>query len=612
MSTAFEPRPAEGLNYPNLAALFAARVRRTPHAPGLRYKAGSTWTSLTWTQWWDAAREIAAGLVHECGLQAGQTVAICSPTRLEWVIADLAIAMAGAISVPIYPSLTEENARYILDDSGCAVLLADAARRVPADHDVRSVLFEGEGPTSWAALRAAGREALASAELGVELDRRREALGLEDTATHVYTSGTTGVPKGVVLTHRNLVYEAWAIKNVVPVDGTDEQLLVLPLAHIFARHLVWGAVEQGAVTAIGEGEAQIAANLLEVAPTFMGAVPRMYEKAYGRVLREIVGRSMIIRRGFDLSMEVGRRVSAYRQRGQEPPASLQLRAAVAEKLFFSRVRQMFGGRLRFFVCGGAPLNQEIAEFFHACGILILEGYGLSETSGAINVNRPDRFRFGTVGPSMPGCEVRIAADGEILVRGHNVMKRYHGLPEETAEAFDDDGWLKTGDVGELRDGFLRITERKKDLFKTGGGKYIAPRMLEGRLRVGEGIGQVMVYGEGRPYVVALIALDPEPLLARSEREGLGCRTYEDLAAHPRVRQLVQEHVDSVNASLARYETVKRVFIAPAPLTLEAGELTPTRKVRRATVLARYGEDLDALYDGSDLHEAKRSRANSVA
>jgi long-chain acyl-CoA synthetase len=288
---------------------------------------------------------------------------------------------------------------------------------------------------------------------------------------------------------------------------------------------------------------------------------------------------------------------------------LLLRATVADKLFFSRVKDMYGGRMRFFVCGGAALNQEIAEFFHACGMLILEGYGLSETTGATNVNRPDRFRFGTVGPSMPGCEIRIAEDGEVLIRGHNVMARYHGDPEGTAEVFDAEGWFKTGDVGELRDGFLRITERKKDLFKTGSGKYIAPRMLEGRLRVGEGIGHVLVYGEGKPYVVALIELDAGPLLEMSEREGLGCRTYEDLAAHPRVRQLVQQHVDAVNGSVARYETVKRVFIAPAPLSLEAGELTPTRKVRRAEVVRRYRDALEGLYEGAEL--PRRSRRDSV-
>ncbi len=609
MSTRFEPRPAEGLNHPNLVALFAARLERSPNGPALRHKVSAAWKTVTWSQWWAQSREIAAGLIERCELPAGGAVAICSPTRLEWIVADLAIAMAGGISVPIYPSLTASNVEYILRDSACAVVMADKARRIPAGAHGRRVVFDAstEDGHTWEELRLAGRKALEDPEIAAELDARAAALGLEDSATHVYTSGTTGIPKGVVLTHRNLVYEAWAIKNVVPVDETDEQLLVLPLAHIFARHMVWGAVEQGAVTAIGEGEAQLVANMIEVAPTFMGAVPRMYEKAYARVMREIVGRSAVIQRGFDMCMEVGRRVSAYRQRGQEPPASVQLRAAVAEKLFFGRVQQLFGGRMRFFVCGGAPLNQEIAEFFHACGLLILEGYGLSETTGATNVNRPDRFRFGTVGPSMPGCEVRIAQDGEVLVRGHNVMKRYHGLPDETAAAFDDEGWLRTGDVGELKDGFLRITERKKDLFKTGGGKYIAPRMLEGRLRVCEGIGHALIYGEGKPYVVALVALDPAPLLERSEREGLGCRTYEDLAAHPRVRQMIQEHVDTVNASVARYESIKRVIIAPTPFSLEAGEITPTRKLRRSTVVDKYCEQLEALYDADALPRAASGR-----
>ncbi len=610
MSTQFEPRPAEGINYPNAVLLFAARVRRSPHGPALRHKSAAAWKTLTWSQWWDEARAIAAGLVSECALPRGGAVAICSPTRVEWIIADLAIAMAGGISVPIYPSLTAENVDYILRDSACAVMIADQSRRVPAGSSAQVVVLEDDATAarSWSQLREAGARALKDGAVAAELDARSDALGLEDPMTHVYTSGTTGVPKGVVLTHRNLVYEAWAIKNVVPVDETDEQLLVLPLAHIFARHLVWGAVEQGAVTAVGEGEAQLAANMLEVAPTFMGAVPRMYEKAYARVMREIVGRSAMVQRGFEMSMDIGRRVSAYRQRGQEPPASVALRAAVAERLFFSRVKQMFGGRLRFFVCGGAPLNQEIAEFFHASGLLILEGYGLSETTGATNVNRPDRFRFGTVGPSMPGCEVRIADDGEILVRGPNVMKRYHGLPDETKAAFDGDGWFRTGDVGELQDGFLRITERKKDLFKTASGKYIAPRMIEGRLRVCEGVGHVLVHGDGRPYVVALVALDPEPLLRLSEREGLGCRTYEDLAVHPRVRQLVQAHVDTVNGSLARYETIKRVAIAPQPFSLESGELTPTRKLRRAVVQDKHRAQLEALYAEDLLASAGSPRA----
>ena len=597
----FTPRPAEGLKHPNVVRMFEARLGRSPHGPALRHKSGGVWRTLSWKQWWDAASEVAAGLIDEHDLKLGDAVAILAPTRIEWIIADLALCIAGAISVPIYPSLTDNHVGYILEDSSCRVVLADHARRLDGvKPQVPIVAMD----TGWDDLRAAGRRMLRRDGDGI-LRQRIAELDLETTLTHVYTSGTTGEPKGVVLTHKNLVYEAWAIKNVVPVDETDEQLLVLPLAHIFARHLVWGAVEQGAVTAVGEGESQIAANLLEVAPTFMGAVPRMYEKAYARVMREVVGRSPVTRRGFDLSLEVGRRLSSYRQRGQVPPTSLSLRGVVADRLFFQKIQGLFGGRMRFFVCGGAALNQEIAEFFHACGVLILEGYGLSETTGATNVNRPDRFRFGTVGPAMPGCEIRIAEDGEILVRGHNVMAGYHNLPEETEAAFDDRGWLRTGDIGELRDGFLKITDRKKDLFKTTQGKYVAPRMIEGRLRVKEGIAHVMVYGEGRGYAVALVGLDAEALLRRSEHEGLGCRTYADLAVHPRVRALVQEHVDAVNATLSRHESIKRFAIAPRPFTVESGELTPTRKVRRAVVLQRYRALVEELYGPDEVIELPR-------
>jgi long-chain acyl-CoA synthetase len=606
---AFQPRPAEGLKYPNIVRMFEARLARSPHAPALRHKVAGVWRTVTWKQWWDEAREVAAGLIAAHGIEPGHTVAVLSPTRVEWIVADLAIALCGAISVPIYPSLTAAHVAFILRDSACRVVLADQLRRVEGVelHGTRVCVFEtgSKDASTWAELRAAGAKAIAEGDADAELDRRVEATDLKTTLTHVYTSGTTGEPKGVVLTHENLVYEAWAIKNVVPVDETDEQLLVLPLAHIFARHLVWGAVEQGAVTAVGEGEPQIAANLLEVAPTFMGAVPRLYEMAHARVMREVIGRSPVTRRGFELALDVGRRLSTYKQRGQVPPTSLQLRAMVADRIFFTKIRGLFGGRLRFFVCGGAALNQEIAEFFHACGVLILEGYGLSETTGATNVNRPDRYRFGTVGPAMPGCEIRIAEDGEVLVRGHNVMRGYLNLPEETKATFDEHGWLRTGDIGELKDGFLRITDRKKSLFKTTIGKYVAPRMIEGRLRVKEGVGHVLVHGEGRPYPIALVSLDVEALLQRSDEEGLGCRTYADLAVHPRVHALIQEHIDAVNGTLARYEAVRRFAIVSQPFTVESGEVTPTRKLRRAVIAERHAALIDELYATEDgLHPAE--------
>jgi long-chain acyl-CoA synthetase len=623
--TKFVPRPAEGLGYPNLIRMFEARVERSAHLPALRYKDGGAWRTLTWRQWWVSARELAAGLRRELGLSRGETVAILAETRLEWILCDLALAMAGAVSVPIYPSLTPEHVAYILGDAGCVALFVDTPNRLAGlQHETDKlgalrdvVCFDeahetAETPrglpalTSFRELVAAAAKTLAAdVTVGAALDETAGALGLEDPFTYVYTSGTTGVPKGVVLTHKNLVYEAWAIKNVVPVDDTDEQLLVLPLAHIFARHMVWGAVEQGAVTAIGEGEAHIESNMREVAPTFLAAVPRMYERAYHGIMRQVVGRNQLTKTAFSVSLEVGRKMSGVRQRGQVPPTSLAVRHAVADRMFFSRIRSHFGGRLRFFVCGGARLAKEIAEFFHACGLLILEGYGLTETTGATNVNRPDRYRFGTVGPAMPGCEIRLAEDGEVLVRGHNVMAGYHGLPEDTAAAFDEHGWFRTGDIGELVDGFLRITDRKKDLIKTAAGKYIAPRVIEGRLEVREGISHAVVFGDGRPRPVLLVTIEEDAMMRLSEREGLGCRTYADLVVHPRIRQVVQSHVDAVNATLARHETIRHFDIVPEEFSVDNGQLTPTRKVRRKVVQERWADRIERMYPDDAAAELRR-------
>jgi long-chain acyl-CoA synthetase len=290
------------------------------------------------------------------------------------------------------------------------------------------------------------------------------------------------------------------------------------------------------------------------------------------------------------------------------PLSLQMQWAVADRVALRRIRAFFGGRLRFLVCGGAPLSREVAEFFHAAGVLVLEGYGLSETTGAVTVNRPERFRFGTVGPTLPGCELKIAEDGEILVRGPNVMSGYHGpSPTEDPSPFDADGFFRTGDLGEIVDGFLRITGRKKHLFKTDSGKYVAPQRLEQRLVMREGIAQAVVVGEGRPFVVALLSLDEEALLRLSDREGFGCRAYADLAVHPRVRQLIGRHVDAVNETLARHEAIRRFEILPRPLDEASGELTPTRKVRRTVVEERYRGLVERMYARVSEGESRRQR-----
>jgi len=635
-SSVFVPRPAEGLNFPNVLQMFAARLAKTPDLPALRHKQAGAWRATTWRGWNAASRELAAALIHH-GVKRGDRVAIMSATRMEWVLCDLAIAMAGAVSVPIYPSVTAEQATYILENSGSVVAVVERSAHVRAilnpeftnriaklrhivhlDSEVDSrgervavQDLHGQAPSCelWETFRACGASNVESAT--PLLAAIAAELGLDHEMTYVYTSGTTGIPKGVVLTHKNLVYESWAIKNVIPVDHTDEQLMVLPLAHIFARHLVWGSVEQGSVVAFAERLDQVAENLKEIAPTYMGAVPRIYEKVYDKILDGVSRTSIVKKSLFAWCLDVGRKVSVCKQRGQIVPSGLTLKLLVADRLVFSKIRAIFGGRLRFFVSGGAPLRKDIAEFFHAAGVLILEGYGLSETTGATNVNRPDRYRFGTVGPAMPGCEIRIAEDGEVLVRSHNVFARYHDLPQETTEVLDKHGWFHTGDIGELKDGFLRITDRKKDLIKTAGGKYIAPQMLENQLKGHPGISHAMVIGDNRPYAVALITIDEAAMMAISQQEGLGCKSYADLVRHPRVKQLVQKYVDEVNATLAPFESLKRFEVLPADFTEATGELTPTLKVKRKVVAEKYAELVAQMYAiGSAASPAGHAKAAS--
>jgi long-chain acyl-CoA synthetase len=563
-------------------------------------------------------------------LQPGERVAIMAQSCLEWILLDVAVTLMGCVSVPIYPTVTGEEAVFILRDAGCSVaIVADEANwerlvslpasptesmwgpggRADLPESLRGVvLMRGEKDSDSAVssghslpvrvltgVERLGRDRLEEGSLRQRLRERAWAADLGDPFSIVYTSGTTGRAKGVVISHRNIVYEAWAIRSTIAVDRSDEQLLILPLAHIFARHMVWAAVDSGATTAVGSGLDRIAADLVEVAPTFVGAVPRVYEKIYDRVMRDVAGSGTGRQSVFAWAMDIGRRVSMHRQRRESVPGLLAARMKVADRLVFAEIRRLLGDRLRFFVSGAAPLAREIAEFFHAAGVLILEGYGLTETTGATHVNRPDRFRFGTVGPALPGCEVLIAEDGEVLLRGNNVMEGYHGQPEATAEVIDADGWLHTGDVGELVDGFLRITHRKKAIIITAGGKNIAPLKIERRLGRARGVGHVTVHGDRRPHLVALVELDEEVMLELGREERLGCRSYEDLARHPRIRTIVQGYVDAVNRALASYETIKRFDILPRPLNERDGLLTPTQKVRRGAIEEHYADLIADLY-----------------
>jgi long-chain acyl-CoA synthetase len=422
----------------------------------------------------------------------------------------------------------------------------------------------------------------------------------EHLATLIYTSGTTGKPKGVRLLHECWAYTADAMVSTGTITSDDVQYLWLPMAHSFGKVLEGGHVASGSVMAVDGRIPRIIDNLAVVKPTLMAAVPRIFEKVYNKILegaRQGGPRQQI----FEWAVRTGREGSALRQRGKQPSGLLAVKLAIADRLVFSKIKARFGGRLRYFISGSAPLAREIAEFFHAAGVLILEGYGLTETSAASFCNRPNRYALGSVGLPMPGTEVRLAPeDGEILLKSPGIMQGYHNLPEQTAEALTPDGWLRTGDIGRIDErGFLWITDRKKDLIKTSGGKYIAPQAIESKLKTAcPYISQVIVHGDKRNFVTALITLDEEATMKWAAANGLSGKSYAEIVQRDEAKRLIAPCIDEVNRSLARYETVKQFRILPRDLSVDAGELTPSLKVKRREVERKYADLLDKMYEGA--------------
>ena len=602
--TSSYPPPA-----PSVARMFYDRVATSPHSEAFRFPTETGWTSITWAQTAETVKTMAAGLLA-LGIQPEERVAIASATRIEWLYADLAIMCAGAATTALYPTTTGEDVGYILADSGTRIAFAEddvqiAKLRRQRDHLpdlIRVITFDGEADGEWV-LGLADLEALGTKHLfdhTTSVDEAVAAIQPEHLATLIYTSGTTGRPKGVELPHRCWTYLGAGAEAIEILRGDDLQLLWLPLSHSFGKMLAAVQLQIGFATAVDGRIDRIVDNLATVRPTFMAGPPRIFEKVHAKVVQTMQEEGGIRLRLFTWAFRVGDQVSRARMEGRRPSRAAQLQHRLADRLVLSKVRSMLGGRIRFLVSGSAALSEDIIAWFHAAGLVVVEGYALTETGGGCCIGDPEHPIYGVVGPPLVGSEIRIADDGEILIRGPLVMHGYHNLPEETAEVLTADGWLATGDIGTIDDaGRLRITDRKKDLIKTSGGKYIAPQPIEVMFKgICPLVSQILVHADRRRYATALISLDPDALAQWGRAQGLTPSDYSSLAGHPAVHEFVRSSIEELNGRLNRWETIKDFRILDHDMSVESDELTPSQKVKRKAIEAKYRSLLDSMYEDS--------------
>ncbi|MFE8912245.1 AMP-dependent synthetase/ligase [Streptomyces globisporus] len=614
---------------PSVASLFIDRVAATPDGEAYRFPVPSAsgegpddWKSLSWGQASERVYAIAAGLIA-LGVQPEERVALSSATRVEWILIDLGVMCAGAATTTIYPSTNAEESAFILADSESRVLVAEDAEQLAKARECRAelpdlahvVVIDPAGvepadgdPEGWiitlAELEARGNELLAKTPDAVT--ERVAAITADQLATLIYTSGTTGRPKGVRLPHDNWSYMAKATVSTGLINADDVQYLWLPLAHVFGKVLTSGQIEVGHVTAVDGRIDKIIENLPVVQPTYMAAVPRIFEKVYNGVASKARAGGGAKYKIFQWAAGVAREYAKvsqdnFRRTGKASvPFALGAKHKVADALVFSKIREAFGGRLRACVSGSAALAPDIGYFFAGAGVHILEGYGLTESSAASFVNPGEAYRTGTVGKPLPGTEVRIADDGEILLRGPGIMQGYHKLPDKTEEVLESDGWFHTGDIGELSaDGYLRITDRKKDLIKTSGGKYVAPAEVEGQFKaVCPFVSNILVHGADRNFCTALIALDGPTVLGWAAENGLEGKSYAEVVAAPQTVELIDGYVKRLNEGLQRWQTIKKFRLLPRDLDVEHGELTPSLKLKRPVVEREYQGLIDEMYAGS--------------
>lgn len=599
-----------GPTFRTVPEMFLDRVAKTPDAPAFLYPKGPEWVTLSWKQTADRVRAIASGL-KSLGLTSEQRCAIFSGTQIAWILGDLGILCAGGATTTIYPSNSAEDCAFILQDSETIFALVEndeqvakiTSKRAEIPQVKKLIVVDGHGSDDGWVITLEQLE-----ELGRAFDAKDPAAFARDAnavrgdalATLIYTSGTTGKPKGVELTHDCWVYEGQGIDDLGILHPDDLQYLWLPLAHSFGKVLLSAQFRIGFPSAVDGRVDRIKDNLTGIKPTFVCGVPRIFEKLQHGIIAKAHATPGLKSKIFDWGIDVGRRVSLARQAGSSPGLLLSLQNLIAGKLVHAKIHAALGGRLRFFISGSAPMSKEVGTFFDGAGVLILEGYGLTESSAGTFVNRPGKNKIGTVGLPLPGSEVKIAPeDGEILLKGRGIMRGYHNMPEATAETLTPDRWLKTGDIGEVdAEGFLKITDRKKDLIKTSGGKYVAPQSIEGKIKaICPYVSQVLVHGNNRNFCSALITIDADAIRKWAAENGLSGKSYTELAADEKTHALIKGYVTDVNSKLGNWETIKKFALLPIDLTEANGELTASMKVKRKVVETKYKALLDGFYTG---------------
>jgi long-chain acyl-CoA synthetase len=584
--------------------LFRTVCEKNPDNVAYRYKAGDEWKPVTWKEYQEICKNISKGLIALGVAKDDKVNILCSP-RLEWIQIDTATVTIGAVVVGIYFSNLADDCAYIINHSDAVILFVENQKQLDKIKEVRDnlpnlkhiVMIEGtpegvEGVLTWQEFLDKGANIPDE-----EFLARTSELHPGDVASIVYTSGTTGIPKGAMLTHENLIFTSWSALESLTIEPHFESFLYLPLSHVFAKIIVYVCMRAGLTINIGESRDKIVENMQETKPHFFATAPRLYERAYIGITTKAMDAGGVKHKMFKWALGVGYKVSELQQQNKPVTGSLAFKHKLANKLVFSKIQALLGGNLVFAVSGAAPLNKSIAEFFHACGILILEAIGMTENTSFSNLNRYDNNKFGTVGPPGPEIEQKIAPDGEVLFRGKNVMLGYYKDPQETAETIDKDGWLHTGDIGEIdEDGFLRITDRKKAIIVTAGGKNVAPQRVEKIMRTSRYIDQVVAYGDRKKYLTGVVSLDQEQVKEWATKHGLSFTDWEELPAHPKVFDMIDKEIQEKNKSLASFETLKKVIIAPNEFTVDSGELTPSLKVKNKVVIEKYREQLDNLYE----------------